>query len=117
MTRRIERRLQTGADARDDLQRLRRGATASTTRHDEPRLRRGIGAWLARPCYSARGRASSWRILSTNMSDELSDIIVLDRRIEPEEPRRLAGESFGQDRKSTRLNSSHIQKSRMPSSA
>ena len=64
---------------------------------------------------------SGWGIASFTSLDELPDMVAraseLSRAVRLDEPIRLAETPRAVDRKSTRLNSSHIQKSRMPSSA
>ena len=53
------------------------------------------------------------RLAYFDLRDDLPDVFEVD--LSDQDPYRLSGEPL--DRKSTRLNSSHIQKSRMPSSA
>ena len=63
-----------------------------------------------------RVEGGRWRLgLSAFAVDQLGDIVFVEL---PEPGSQLsAGQSFGRDRKSTRLNSSHEWISRMPSSA
>ena len=68
---------------------------------DEQVLAGAMGDYLGRYGYAVNVKSSGEAALKT-IEQEPPDIVVLDYRL---------------DRKSTRLNSSHIQKSRMPSSA
>ena len=70
------------------------------------------------------GKVGQWVVrdlIDSNDGKMAHEVTVLDRAAGPERGpvKYLIGDiqDLGQDRKSTRLNSSHIQKSRMPSSA
>ena len=56
-----------------------------------------------------------WKLADAALSDEFD--LAIGELSEAERNAEIATEGFPEDRKSTRLNSSHIQKSRMPSSA
>ena len=71
---------------------------------------------LAEGPHTVRGLASTLNVgkpAITRALDTLSRLGFVQRRRDPKDGRNV----FVEDRKSTRLNSSHIQKSRMPSSA
>ena len=78
-----------------------------------------------KPATSKPNFSGTWKLRSTGFSEIYTyshrepEFRVVMRIDDPNGQRTMdvSGQINGQDRKSTRLNSSHIQKSRMPSSA
>ena len=75
-------------------------------------------AWLIVACaLGCAGAAAAWSFIQTPMYQAKATVVIEGEGPEGIERDKVYRQADLRDRKSTRLNSSHIQKSRMPSSA